>query len=93
MELTNKRVLSTKLLIKKPEKKERITGSGIIIPQEANEVTSIGTVVIAGRGTELVPVPVKKGETVMFPPRSAIKVQIEEEDFFLINIQDVLLYW
>ena len=93
MELTNKRVLPTKLLIKKPEKKERTTGSGIIIPQDANEITSIGTVVIAGTGTELVPVPVKEGETVMFPPRSAIRVQLDEEDFFLINIQDVLLHW
>ena len=93
MELTNKRVLPIKLLIKKPKKSEKVTAGGLIIPEIADEITSMGTVVIAGSGTPSVEVPVKTGDNVMFPPRAIIRVHIEDEDYYLLNIQDVLLYW
>lgn len=93
MDITSKRVLPTKLLIKKPKKEEQVLKSGLIIPEIADEITSQGIVIIAGEGTASVKVPVKVGQNVMFPPRAVQRVHINDEDYFLLNIQDVLLYW
>jgi chaperonin GroES len=91
--LSEKHVLPTKLLIKLPEEVERRSAGGLIIPGTAGKITSSGTVVIAGSGTDKLPMPVSVGQTVMFPPSAGIKVKFEDEDFFLINISDVLLFW
>jgi chaperonin GroES len=93
MELTDKKVLPTKLLIKKTERQQKTTPSGLIIPDTAEEITSLGTVVVAGKGTDSVPMEVKVGDNVMFPPRAIMRVKIDDDDYYLLNIQDVLLYW
>ena len=93
MDITSKRVLPTKLLIRKPKKEEKKLASGLIIPEIADDITSQGVVVIAGEGTKNVSVPVKVGQNVMFPPRAVQRVHFDDEDFFLLNIQDILLYW
>jgi len=36
---------------------------------------------------------VKVGDNVMFPPRAVIRVKIEDDDYWLLNLQDILLYW
>jgi chaperonin GroES len=91
--LSEKHVLPTKLLIKLPDEAEKHTTGGLIIPSTANKVTSSGTVVLTGSGTDKVPMPVSVGQTVMFPPSAGIRVKFDDEDFFLINIMDVLLYF
>ena len=93
MELTSKRVLPTKILLQKPKKEEKTTSSGLIIIESVEEVTSEGTVIVCGEGTEALPMPLKPGFKVMFPPRAVIKVRVDDEDYFLLDIRDVLLYW
>ena len=93
MELKNKNVLPTKILVQKSKAKEQKLASGIIIPNSADEITSMATVLLTGDGTDAVPMPVKKGDNVMFPPRSATRVRLGDDDLWLLNIQDVLLYW
>lgn len=93
MELTSKKVLPTKLLIQKPKKEEKKLASGIIVPESADEITSQGVVVIAGEGTSTVEMKVKVGDNVMFPPRAVMRVRIEDSDYWLLSLQDVLLYW
>ena len=93
MELKDKNVLPTKLLVEKIKRVQKKTPSGIIIPDTAEEVTSLGKVLLTGKGTEAIPMEVKVGDNVMFPPRAVIRVKIEDNDYWLLNIQDVLLYW
>jgi len=93
MELTGKRVLPTKLLVKEPKEEEKITQSGIIIPEIASRITCEGTVMLTGEGTTALPMKVSIGDKVLFSPHAAVKVKIEDDEFFLLNIQDVLLYW
>jgi len=33
------------------------------------------------------------GDSVMYPPRAVIRVKIEDDDYWLLNVQDILLYW
>lgn len=93
MDITSKNVLATNLLIKKPKKEEQVLKSGLIIPESADEITSQGVVVVAGKGTARVEVPVSVGQTVMFPPRAVQRVHVDGEDYFVLPIQNVLLYW
>jgi len=93
MKLTEKRVLPTKLLVKEPKKEEKITGSGIIIPEIASRVTCEGVVMLTGEGTSVLPMSVSIGDSVLFSPHAAVKVKIDDDEFFLLNITDVLLYW
>ena len=93
MELKDKNVLPTKLLVEKAKMVKKVTTGGIILPDTAEEVTSLGTVVLAGKGTEALPMDVKVGDSVMFPPRAVIRVKIEDDDYWLLNVQDILLYW
>lgn len=93
MKLANKNVLPTKILLEKPEEKEKKTHSGLILPSTADKVTSMGTAILVGEGTESVPMPVKVGDKLMFPPRAVIKVEIDDKIYWLLSIQDVILYW
>ena len=92
MELTDKKILPTKILLKKPPKKERTVGN-IIIPESADEVTSQGTVVLVGSAVAALEQPIKAGDQIMFPPRSIMRVRYSDEDYYLISLQDVLLWW
>ena len=93
MELTDKKILPTKLLLKRPPKKEKTLLSGIIVPESAEEITSLGTVVLVGSSVASLDQPIKPGDSVMYPPRAVMRVHFEDEDFYLLNVQDVLLFW
>jgi len=93
MELTDKKILPTKILLKKPEKKEKKTDSGIIIPNIVEDVTSLGIVVLVGSAVAALEQPIRPSDFVMYPPRAVMKVRYEDEDFYLLNLQDVLLFW
>jgi len=91
--IKEKHILPTKILVKRVEEVQKETASGIIIPTTTEEVTSHGIVVLVGEGTDKIPVPLKEGQHVFYPPRAPMKVRYEDDDYYLLNIQDVLLYW
>lgn len=93
MDLTDKNVLPTKLLVKRIVREQRFTASGLVIPDSAEEATCTGEIIIKGQGTNSVPMPMNVGQKVMYPPRAALRVKIEDTDYWLIDNRDVLLYW
>lgn len=93
MDLSEKHVLPTKLLIKRIPREKRFTPGGLEIPDTAEEATTIGEIVIVGEGTPAVPMPMHTGQRVMYPPRNPVRVKIEDADFYLLDVRDVLLYW
>ena len=93
MELKGKKIIATKVLVKKPKQGETTLASGIIIPNSADEKTSTGTVLLVGKSTPHIEMEVKVGDEVMFPPRAARLLYFEDEEYWELNVQDVLLYW
>lgn len=86
-----------RVVVKKPERQEQ-TASGIILPDTASEQgqTAEGVVVSVGRGSrnmttgEWMPIPLKEGDTIIYSKFSAIEVQYEEEDYFVVAERDIV---
>ena len=83
------KVLPGKLLVK-PAPAETKTSSGIIIPDSAKEKPLKGTVVLVGAAKKDEAVEVKVGDTVLYGKYSGTELQIDGEDYLLINQSDVL---
>ncbi len=83
------KVLAGKVLVK-PVPAETKTQSGIIIPDSAKEKPLKGTVVLVGAAKKDEAVEVKVGDTVLYGKYSGTELQIDGEDYLLINQSDVL---
>ncbi len=83
------KVLAGKVLVK-PVAAETKTQSGIIIPDSAKEKPLKGTVVLVGAAKKDEAVEVKVGDTVLYGKYSGTELQIDGEDYLLINQSDVL---
>lgn len=83
------KVLVGKVLVK-PVPAETKTLSGIIIPDSAKEKPLKGTVVLVGAAKKDEPVEVKVGDVVLYGKYSGTELQIDGEDYLLINQTDVL---
>ena len=93
IDLSEKKVLPTKLLVRESIKENKKTPSGLFIPDTASRITCEGTAVVCGEGTPSVRMVVAVGQTVLFAPHASIKVKIGDDDFLLLNITDILLFW
>jgi chaperonin GroES len=83
-------------LIVKPIKEDEVTKSGIIIPDtidkekpENGEVVAVGDGKILENGQRS-PMSVKVGDKVMFKKYSPDEIKIEEEDYLVLNEDDIL---
>ena len=83
------KVLAGNVLVK-PVPAETKTLSGIIIPDSAKEKPLKGTVVLVGAAKKDEPVEVKVGDVVLYGKYSGTELQIDGEDYLLINQTDVL---
>ena len=83
------KVLAGKVLVK-PVAAETKTQSGIIIPDSAKEKPLKGTVVLVGAAKKDEAVEVKVGDTVLYGKYSGTELQIDGEDYLLINQSDIL---
>jgi co-chaperonin GroES (HSP10) len=93
--MTQGNVLPTKLLVKKFIKPDKVTASGLVIPntiiKEENSI--VGDIVLCGEGTPTIPIPVKIGQRVIFNKHSCQSLTINEEPLLLLDIRDVLFYF
>ena len=83
------KVLAGKVLVK-PVAAETKTQSGIIISDSAKEKPLKGTVVLVGAAKKDEAVEVNVGDTVLYGKYSGTELQIDGEDYLLINQSDVL---
>lgn len=91
--LDNKKILPNKILLKKIETTTKTTQSGLIIPDVAEEVTSMGEVVLVGTQASKLEEPIRVGNRVMYPPRAPQRIKRDDLDYYLLNYTDVLLFW
>ena len=90
----NIRPLHDRVVIKRLEE-ERTSAGGIVIPDSATEKPVRGTVMAIGSGKMLVdgkviPLAVKKGDTVVFGKYSGTEIKIEGQDVIVMKEEDIM---
>ena len=88
------RPLHDRVVVKRIESDEKTAG-GIIIPDTAKEKPQTGEVVSVGPGGrdesgKLIPIDVKKGDTVLFGKWSGTEVKIDGQDLLIMKESDIL---
>ncbi|MFQ3622939.1 MAG: co-chaperone GroES [Acetobacteraceae bacterium] len=78
-----------------PSPAETKTRGGIIIPDTAGEKPTRGTVVAVGPGSRaedgrLLPLDVKKGDTVLYGKWSGTEVKMDGKDYVILKEADIL---
>jgi len=88
------RILPGKILVR-PIKEEEKTASGLIYkPVDVVKKKSFaGEVVLVGQDLPNFPMVVKIGDTILHSPNAFATVEIDNEDFRLLNQGDVLFMW
>jgi chaperonin GroES len=87
--------LHDKVVIR-PASPEEVTASGLVIPQTATEEKPMqGEVIAVGPGKrldngEIAPMSVKKGDTVLFTKYAPDEVEIEEEEYLVVEEEKIL---
>jgi len=86
--------LRDRILIKRVGEEEK-TKAGIIIPDTAKEKPMQGKVIAVGKGAlnkegKLIPLEVKKGNTVLFSKYAGTEIKIEGEEHLIVREDDIL---
>ena len=74
---------------------EEKTSSGIVLPDTAKEKPSKATVLAVGPGKydesgKLLPMPVKKGDVVVFAKYSGTELKLDGEDYLVMRASDLM---
>ena len=88
------RPLHDRVLVRRIEGEEVSTG-GIIIPDEAKDRPDEGEVVAVGKGRKLddgsiLPMAVKIGDKVYFSPYCGTDVEVDGDDFLIMNEDNII---
>lgn len=91
---TKVRPLGDRVLIK-PNEREEVTKSGLVLPDTAKEKPQQGKVVAIGSGRvtddgKKVPLDVKSGDTVLYAKYAGTEVRLDDIDYLIISERDVL---
>jgi len=74
----------------KPQKEEEKTKGGIYIPDTAKESKKEGIVIEVGIGKEDKPLPLKKGDKILYGGYSSDEFEIDGEKYVILEFKDVL---
>jgi chaperonin GroES len=88
------RPLHDRVVVKRIESEDRTAG-GIIIPDTAKEKPQTGEVISVGPGGrdesgKLIPIDVKKGDTVLFGKWSGTEVKIDGVEYLIMKESDIM---
>jgi chaperonin GroES len=90
----NFRPLHDRVVVRRVDAEEKTAG-GIILPDTAQEKPSEGEIISIGSGArdeagKLVPLDVKKGDTVLFGKWSGTEIKINGEDLLIMKESDIM---
>ena len=83
-------------IVVRPSEGEEKTASGLVIPDTAKEKPQQGEVLAVGPGKrseqtgELIPLDVKKGDTVVYSKYGGTEITVDGEDLLILSSRDVL---
>ena len=88
------RPLHDRVMVRRVDEDERSSG-GIIIPDTAKEKPMQGKVVAVGAGArddngKIVPLDVKKGDTILFGKWSGTEVTVKNEELLIMKESDIM---
>jgi chaperonin GroES len=88
------RPLHDRVLVKRIEEETKTKG-GIIIPDNAKEKPTRGTVIAVGNGTrndagQIVPLDVKKDDVVLFAKWGGTEIKVDGEDYIIMKESDII---
>ena len=88
------RPLGDRVLVRLDEETE-VKKGGIIIPDTAKEKPQKGEVIEVGPGKrtedgKLIPMNVKKGDSILLPKYGGTEVKIEEKEYQIVREEDIL---
>ena len=85
--------LGDRVLVK-PLEEEELSKGGIVLPDTAKEKPQKGEVLAVGEGKyiegKLVPLPVKKGDKILFSKYGGDEIKIEGEELKILSEADIL---
>ncbi len=86
--------LHDRVLVRRIESDEKTAG-GLIIPDTAKEKPGEGIVIACGEGArkdsgELIPMPVKEGDRILFGKWSGTEIRLDGEDLLIMKESDIL---
>ena len=85
----NIKPLSDRVLVK-PLPAEKMTASGLIIPDSAKEKQQKGTVIAIGNGLKDEPMTVKIGDTVLFGKYAGTELVVDGTEYLIMRESDIL---
>ena len=79
----------------KPLEQEKVTASGIVIPDSAKEKPQVGEIMAVGPGAlkddgKILPMLVKVGQKVLYKKWGGNEVKVGQEEWLLIEQKDVM---
>lgn len=77
-------------ILLKPVKREERTKSGIYVPKESDKDKKEGIVEAVGTDKDNKPLPLKKGDHIMYGGYSNEEFEINDETFIFVDFKDVL---
>ena len=83
-------------IVVRPGESEETTASGLVIPDTAKEKPQQGEVLEVGPGKrseqtgDVIPVDVKKGDTVVYSKYGGTEITVDGEDLLILSSRDVL---
>ena len=88
------RPLHDRVVVRRADSEEKTKG-GIIIPETAQEKPMQGKIIAVGPGArdesgKLVPLDVKKGDTVLFGKWSGTEVKIDGDELLIMKESDIM---
>jgi len=94
MKAMKARPLHDRVLIKRLEEKEAVSG-GIIIPDTAREKPMEGEVVAVGPGKmsddgKRTPLDVRAGDRILFGKYTGTEIKVDEQDYVIMREDDIL---
>jgi chaperonin GroES len=92
--MTQIKPLGNRVLAKRLEAEPTVKG-GIILPDSAKKKQELATVIACGPGSldkngQLIPMPVKVGDTILMDKYAPIEFKHQDEDFIMIKLDDII---
>ncbi len=86
--------LSDRVIIE-PESAEKVTQSGIVLPDSSKERPQTGTVIVAGPGKitedgKLIPITVKAGDVVIYAKYGGTDLKMNGKEYLVVREADIL---
>lgn len=82
-------------VVVKPQQRDEVTKSGIVLPDTAKEKPQRGEVIAVGKGRltdtgDRLPMDVQKGDNVLFAKYAGTEFKIEEDEYLILSEKDIL---